>query len=85
VTYISLRWSFNNKKKKQPKYFFFKERKSPQRLISWNGVIFENLSFEMKLDKNILMKTNLLAPIEVEILLWRCSPQKIGTDSGISS
>jgi hypothetical protein len=26
-----------------------------------------------------------LAPIEVEILLWRGSPQKIETDSGISS
>jgi hypothetical protein len=26
-----------------------------------------------------------IAPIDVEILLWRGSPQKIGTDSGISS
>jgi hypothetical protein len=29
------------------------------------------------------MKTKALAPIEVEILLWRGSPQKIETDSGI--
>jgi len=26
-----------------------------------------------------------LAPIEVKILLWRGSPQKIATDSGIGS
>jgi len=38
-----------------------------------------------KLDENIVMKTIGLAPIEVEILLWRGSPQKIETDSGISS
>jgi len=31
------------------------------------------------------MKMTGLAPIEVEILLWRGSPQKIVTDSGISS
>ncbi|SHM35223.1 hypothetical protein SAMN05444366_2992 [Flavobacterium saccharophilum] len=31
------------------------------------------------------MKPSALAPIEVEILLWWGSPQKIGTDSGISS
>jgi hypothetical protein len=38
-----------------------------------------------KVDGNILMKMTGLAPIEVEILLWRGSPQKIETDSGISS
>jgi len=35
--------------------------------------------------ENILMKMIALAPIEVEILLWRGSPQKIETNSGISS
>nr|WP_294926767.1 hypothetical protein [uncultured Flavobacterium sp.] len=30
------------------------------------------------------MKTNALAPIEMKILLWRGSPQKIVMDSGNS-
>jgi len=33
--------------------------------------------------QKVLLKTTPLAPIEVEILLRRGSPQKIGTDSGI--
>jgi len=38
-----------------------------------------------KLYENIVMKTSALAPIEVEILLWRGSPQKIETDCFASS
>jgi hypothetical protein len=37
-----------------------------------------------KQTKKTLMKTGAIAPIEVEILLGRGSPQKIVTDSGIS-
>ena len=37
------------------------------------------------LNENSLMKMIALAPIEVEILLFRASEQKIGADSGISS
>ncbi|CAA9195537.1 hypothetical protein FLA105534_00712 [Flavobacterium bizetiae] len=57
-----------------------------------NSVISNHQSLENpecdqddKLYENILMKMIALAPIEVEILLWRCSPQKIVTYSGISS
>jgi len=47
--------------------------------------VISRFSRNDKPDENIIMKMIALAPIEVEILLFRGSEQKIETDSGISS
>ena len=67
-----------------------RQRLDPRFGVTCEDLLRQSLSLESpssndKLDGNILMKMTGLAPIEVEILLWRGSPQKIATDSGISS